>query len=654
MQDDGVHTYMQGMAPLDHKINPAHRHPTGPHQREQSHHDQHQHQFVSHSRLHQLAEASTSTVGPSNMMPRTPQPTAGGELARLRAAQAEAETSRLQESERRRPEFFRRNKRPRDLSDVITTLPPESAEGLHRRHPQAGVTIQESPTRGRRLTLYEPSTPSAEDSIPRTPFQQLASPARAWLEADSPTTAKKRRKAESKAEQSTTRTREHELEDKVSRRQHRLQAFLREETLQRRNRLQVYEVAGRGRMLVSDDAARRHLRLPGRGVPSPTGSGFPISGPNWPVHEYPWVEALPPRPTNQAEEEENRLRWLNQFLDRNDDDESSSDEDLDAYRMRHELKQQETARGRPMPESPDARSALYARHDAQEQIFRRATSASAPGPELSPPLPLGSSAVSPPPTRTNTTASTSSRVGGSTAQAPSESDADVINCVCGDNSEDDRAMVGCDGCSFWFHQECVGIRSEDQLGATWYCQDCRPQSRRERRRQRTPETAAAPVLPIQQPQFTIGTPSPAVGRGIHQLMWQGQPTPMTPSRGGPGASTSWLADSPSFDSDPLAPSRLSFGTPTARNSATQLFRTAGGGLDFLSDSFGRDLDSPSRPLAGPGFSGSDLPTFMTPGDTRVPQRGRPLDDSPLAQLAAQAAAQDSRPRPPSPDSFLAQ
>ena len=644
---------MQSLAPLDQKVGSAHRNPTGRLQYEPNPHDLHQHQFASHGRLHQLAGASSSTAGPSNIFPRTPQPNAGGELARLRAAEAEAETTRLQESERRRPEFFRRNKRPRDLPDIVTSIPLESAEEKPRRHPHAGVTIQESPTRGRRLTLYEPSTPSAEDGIPRTPIQQMASPARAWLEADSPTTAKKRRKAESQAAQSTTRTRERELEDMVVRRQHRLQAFMRKENLQRPNRLQVYEVAGRGRMLVSDEAARRHLRLSGRDLPSPAASSVPISDANWPVHEHPWVDVLPPRPTDQAEEDEDRLRWLNQFLDRNDDDESSSDEDIDAYRIRHELKQQETARGRPMPESPDARSALYARHDAQEQIFRRASSASVPGPGLSPPLPFGSSAISPPPTRTNTTASTSSRVGGSTAQAPSESDGDVINCVCGDNTEDDRAMVGCDGCSFWFHQECVGIRSEDQLGATWYCQDCRPQSRREHRRQRTPETTM-PALPIQQPQFTIGTPSPAVRRGIHQPMWQGQPTPNTPSRGGTGASTGWLADSPNFDSNYLGPGRLSFGTPTARNSGTQLFRTPSGGLDFLADSYGRDLDSsPSRPV-GLGPSGSHVPTFMTSGDARASQRTRPFDDSPLAQLAAQAAAQASRPQPPSPGSFLAQ
>jgi len=51
-----------------------------------------------------------------------------------------------------------------------------------------------------------------------------------------------------------------------------------------------------------------------------------------------------------------------------------------------------------------------------------------------------------------------------------EEDDGVLKCICG--TQDDRPMVRCDSCKFWYHQNCMNIVNEDELEDEWFCSSC--------------------------------------------------------------------------------------------------------------------------------------------------------------------------------------
>ncbi|KAL9558895.1 hypothetical protein MBANPS3_000672 [Mucor bainieri] len=101
---------------------------------------------------------------------------------------------------------------------------------------------------------------------------------------------------------------------------------------------------------------------------------------------------------------------------------------------------------------------------------------------LSPPTPHRSAGTSPTTTFTPTTTSahttstqprpfvfSTSNFG----SASSASSSEEIRCIC-ENPRVDYGtfMIACDGCSTWFHGDCVGIAESDQV-EEWYCRRCR-------------------------------------------------------------------------------------------------------------------------------------------------------------------------------------
>ena len=54
----------------------------------------------------------------------------------------------------------------------------------------------------------------------------------------------------------------------------------------------------------------------------------------------------------------------------------------------------------------------------------------------------------------------------------------IIRCVCGtitEDKEDPRAMIMCDQCTAWQHNECMGIsEDDDEIPEDYYCEQCRP------------------------------------------------------------------------------------------------------------------------------------------------------------------------------------
>ncbi|KAK5129188.1 hypothetical protein LTR08_003762 [Meristemomyces frigidus] len=58
---------------------------------------------------------------------------------------------------------------------------------------------------------------------------------------------------------------------------------------------------------------------------------------------------------------------------------------------------------------------------------------------------------------------------------------DAIRCICGDeNPNDKRAFIGCDACSVWQHNVCMGEAEDDEeVPEHYFCEDCRPEEHRE-------------------------------------------------------------------------------------------------------------------------------------------------------------------------------
>ncbi|KAK6441660.1 lysyl-tRNA synthetase [Oleoguttula sp. CCFEE 5521] len=64
------------------------------------------------------------------------------------------------------------------------------------------------------------------------------------------------------------------------------------------------------------------------------------------------------------------------------------------------------------------------------------------------------------------------------SQAVSEADEDEerIRCICGnDDGEDKRAFIGCDACSVWQHNVCMGMSdNDDEVPENYLCEQCNP------------------------------------------------------------------------------------------------------------------------------------------------------------------------------------
>lgn len=58
---------------------------------------------------------------------------------------------------------------------------------------------------------------------------------------------------------------------------------------------------------------------------------------------------------------------------------------------------------------------------------------------------------------------------------------DAIRCICGDdNPKDKRAFIGCDACTVWQHNVCMGMPEDDEeVPDHYFCEECRPEEHKE-------------------------------------------------------------------------------------------------------------------------------------------------------------------------------
>ena len=290
-----------------------------------------------------------------------------------------------------------------------------------------------------------------------------------------------------------------------TRKRKRLESFLT--SAPRTSKLRIVDAGGRGRVLfnVEEEASIhaaldggntvRQRRLVGKRKPKEIGKTPPSKrvstthpdkptdpgsvGPDWLDAEFPWSLNADQLIRAHLETQDEKMRWIERFLDRDSDSESEGEEIMPSSAWgelyQHPPMPSRRGRGKMVPikatdtrragtmvfpsDPSDARAALLSRRAARTLILRRASE-----------------------TRRSSLSSDRSGTG-----------EDEDFCACGGKVKD-RGLVQCNDCERWYHLRCIGITNAGELGRPsdpWYCAGCMDDSRRSV----TPE----PMIPSSEP-----------------------------------------------------------------------------------------------------------------------------------------------------------
>lgn len=287
------------------------------------------------------------------------------------------------------------------------------------------------------------------------------------------------------------------LNEKELKKRKRLAAF-RSEPNRGSSKLCAVELEGKGRVLI-DIPAEDHT-VPGTPEASPskkrisnrrkkgteTGAGkkFPgffgnvedtLAKPNWPDGEFPWRLRTEERVEIAKAEQEERLRWIERFLDRDSDDEDDSESVL-------KLNDREADEGEALPKS---RWGMVYEHESEKpapvkmgrgkmvpllaypdddtgkhSVIRRTAFPSDPA----------DARVALLSKKTVRTLSYRQQ----RRHRDGEDDDDEMVCIC-NGKDDGRELVQCDTCQTWYHLHCIGIKNIAELGREedpWFCRGC--------------------------------------------------------------------------------------------------------------------------------------------------------------------------------------
>ncbi|KAI5885219.1 uncharacterized protein SCHCODRAFT_02521322 [Schizophyllum commune H4-8] len=417
----------------------------------------------------------------------------GGELQRIRQAEMEQQLAQYQEAESRRPEYLVRTKRT-----LVEADPTAFDEGNVLRERNLG--IMDSPSKGRRIKLFqETSEESFEESLMAGGYGRYRTAD--WVRAPQPIPPMTQRLTPTPAATAPNNANSPENIDptpppapteKELRKRKRLAAFKGESPVgnTQPTKLMPVELAGKGRVLLdvlpselpepnsASESSTKKKGPPGRRRKKPeerrtlaatvmTADLHTGDRPNWPDAEFPWKLRTDEREEHARQEEEEKLKWIEKFLDRESDDEADSvagtvGEDEEILPSASWGQVYEDTADRPMPPRR-GRGKMVPLH-ADPEAARRPRAATVRSFFPSDPGDARAALLA----KKSVRALSFRR-----SRALTDRQNEMI-CVC-KGRDDGKDLVQCDGCRTWYHLRCLGIRNMAELGKEedpWYCERC--------------------------------------------------------------------------------------------------------------------------------------------------------------------------------------
>ncbi|OSD05633.1 hypothetical protein PYCCODRAFT_1432173 [Trametes coccinea BRFM310] len=555
---------------------------------------------------------------PPPLITPVPQRVLSSDIHRIHLQAAADHAERLSEKEARRPDYLVRGKRPHPDDEIPSLDELDAASAV------LGVT--ESPIKGRRLQLFqatseetfeqsllaggypaygspaynvpEPQTPLANSRGARSTLSQRALQ---WLQQATP--GQPGPSAMARAEEPPADEEQSVPSEKEVRKRRRLELF--KEHSERKDsgsRLYPVELEGCGRVLVNvpPEGAPAHPETPPRKRPAKKrkrrggrksrggagdDDGEPVE-PDWPDQAFPWCMRAQERSELAKMEEEERLKWIERFLDRDSEsDEEDGDQVLRPPLQSHDNDQIAHRRGRGkmvpvrvhptsesrsenklVPSDPaDARAALLSKRSVRALAARR--------------------------------------------HREDENDGEEVLCVGCNRGDDGSELVQCDECQTWYHLRCIGIKKISDLGKEedpWYCDAC---------------LDIRPSSPLTEPTFVPTDDRPIEPSSRRDSLflqnsilespaphWEGIPrAPTTPVRdnGIDNADRTFSTRSSWGDSSRAGPS-----TPDSSAKTVRVYHTPG---PFVHERDQLDPETPFDPTTTPSrgikFSGGPPPTL---------------------------------------------
>ncbi|KAI0825407.1 hypothetical protein BC628DRAFT_273931 [Trametes gibbosa] len=554
-------------------------------------------------------------TSPPPLATPVPQRAIGGEIQRIHLQLAADRAELLSEKEARRPDYLMRERRPHADELEIPTLDELDAAS-------AALGVTESPVKGRRLQLFQATSeetfeqsllaggypgygqspgykvPEPLTPVPKAGRTALSQRALQWLQQATPGQPGP---SMASVEEDPAEEVEWVPNEKELRKRRRLDLFRDKSDLKEpASKLYPVEIEGRGRLLfnvppegtlahpetpVKKRIVRKRKRKGGRKGPhgrQDEEDGEPLE-PNWPDAAFPWCMRIQERSNVAKMEQDERMRWIERFLDR----ESESDDEEEDQLLRPPLQSHDNdqvthkrGRGKMVP--------LRAK---QESRIRHQTMSVPSDPADARAALLSKRSVH------------------ALASRRHSGDGEDVVCIGCRRGDDGSELVQCDECQTWYHLRCIGIKTIAELGREedlWYCDRC---------------LDIHPAYPPPEPTFVpTDNVAPASRRDSLFLQnplllespapqWEGERgTPQTPPHGSGGASETdrtFSTRSSWGDSSRAGPS-----TPESSVKTVRVYHTPG---PFTLERDQLDPETPFDPTTTPSrgikFSGGPPPTL---------------------------------------------
>lgn len=428
--------------------------------------------IATHSTMSSLIDPNTNLIPP-----------AGGEMARIRQTTMENRMALLREAEMRRPDYLKREKRVGPSADYSGT--DHATQPDFDKSVTIGVT--NSPNKGRRLKLFqETSEESFEESLMAGGYGRYRTTE--WVRQPQPLALAATNVAgPSNIVTLLEQAQEPPVSERDLKRRKRLEAFQRDKRsgAQKPDLLPAM-MEGKGRVLIdatyeartaTNDISLMKKRNVGRKKRNKDGLVKedqhvvlgPVAEPQWPNwidSEFPWRLRREEIAGFQKVQEENRLKLIEKYLDRDSDDDDDDKEETDGVSAdrpdasRREVSEVQRLRGR----------------GKMVPLSVRAHPANSCGPNVSRSSEKKLFPCDPADARIALLAKTRVRSMSNRVRRKHQTrGGEGAVCICDNGTDDGRPLVQCDGCETWYHLQCIGIEDVAELGREedpFFCHSC--------------------------------------------------------------------------------------------------------------------------------------------------------------------------------------